>query len=335
MSFLVWYASERLRGGIAAAVLTHLAFNASVALLRTDPLVTTAACTATVVLLAVLVHRVTDAGRVPLVSPPRCPGHSPPAGRRGDVVGWGVMGRRAFRVRSVLAAIGPVALLVAGCGIVHQTYTVTDNATVPDRITGIRLDNSAGAATVDGRPGTTAVALNRSIDSPNQTAPGPTYRVENGTLVLGGCGQQCSVKYTLTVPPGLPVTGSTSAGEVVLSSVGSVDVRTTAGEITLDDIAGPTRVESTNGGIRGTRIRGADLQARTSNGAIDLTPTTAQNVRASTTNGTIELTVPPGPYRIDARTNNGDRRIDVLNDPAGRYTLDLSTSNVAIGVHSG
>ncbi|MFI9076189.1 DUF4097 family beta strand repeat-containing protein [Streptomyces sioyaensis] len=68
------------------------------------------------------------------------------------------------------------------------------------------------------------------------------------------------------------------------------------------------------------------MAAETSSGAIDLTPAAAQSVRAKTSNGSITVTVPKAHYRVSAETSNGDKHLGVVQDPAGRYRLDLTTS---------
>ncbi|MFP5023261.1 DUF4097 family beta strand repeat-containing protein [Pseudonocardia phyllosphaerae] len=243
---------------------------------------------------------------------------------------------KPFRAVVVAAVAATAVLGLGGCtGITTTTHTVTDDTTVEQRISAVRLEGDAGGVTVDGRPGTSGATVHRSIDSPNPPPPGPTHEVDGGTLVLHGCGQHCSVDYTVTVPPGLPVTGGTSSGAVELNDVGSVDVSTSSGGITLRDVAGPTTVHTTNGAVRGTGINGDDTRVRTSNGEIDLTLATPQNVQGETSNGEIGLTVPSGSYRVTTRTTNGDEQVDVPDDPSGTHRLDLTTSNGAISVRHG
>lgn len=237
------------------------------------------------------------------------------------------------RVRA-WGAVMTVCLAVSGlgaCGL-GPRHTVEDQAALGEEISAVRLDSDSGGVTVHGRPGTSGATLARSIESPSESTPGPTHRVEGGTLVLSGCGQYCSVNYTVTVPPGLPVSGGTSTGAVTVNGVGSVDVGTSSGAVTLDGVAGPTRVETTNGAVRGTGIEGDSAEVRTSNGEIDLTLQAPQDVRAETGNGRITLTVPAGSYRVGTHTSNGDQQIAVPDDPSGVHGLDLRTSNGAITV---
>ncbi|MFG3052740.1 DUF4097 domain-containing protein [Kitasatospora sp. NPDC048239] len=243
------------------------------------------------------------------------------------------MARRAGANRPprYLGALVLAGIAAGGLSACTPGTNAQDDAEVSEKITSVRLDSSSGGVTINGREGAGRISVHRSIDYQDDR-PGTTTRVENGVLVLGGCGQHCSVNYTLEVPAGLPVDGQTSSGAVSLTRVGPVKVTTHSGGITLDGVAGPVEVQTTNGAIRGTGLNGDRIQAQTSNGQIDLTPAKAQDVRAKTSNGAISLTVPAATYKVAAQTSNGRKEIGVTNDPAGRYQLDLTTSNGRITV---
>ncbi|MEU8510414.1 DUF4097 family beta strand repeat-containing protein [Kitasatospora sp. NPDC048722] len=239
------------------------------------------------------------------------------------------------RYAGAVVVAGVAALAVAGLGGCSPTRnSFQDDATVSDRITAVQLDTDAGNVTVEGRPGATQVSVHRSVEYAHGRPDGTT-RVENGTLVLGGCGDDCSVSYTVEAPAGLPIGGRTSAGEIRLSRVGEVAVHTNAGGITLDDVGGPVDVHTSSGSIVGTALRGERIQARTSNGDIRLTPATAQDITARTSNGAITVTVPAAAYHVSTSTSHGSIRVGVGDDPGGRYRLDLTTSNGDITAATG
>lgn len=244
------------------------------------------------------------------------------------------MRKRARVIGTVaMACIG--AWGISACGLVPGK-TFKDDAAVSKKITAIRLDSSSGAVTVRGDKsgaGDATASVHRSVTY-HGDRPGATQHVEGSVLVLGGCGEKCSVNYTVEAPEGIPVSGATSNGAVKLTKVGAVDVTTSSGEVELDGVAGAVDVHTTNGRITGRGLAGNHIGAETSNGEIDLTPATAQSVRAKTTNGAITVTVPKGHYRIATKTSNGDKNITVANDPAGRYRLDLTTSNGNINAKS-
>ncbi|MFJ2581668.1 DUF4097 family beta strand repeat-containing protein [Kitasatospora aureofaciens] len=244
------------------------------------------------------------------------------------------MGRQRTYV-GALVIVGTVAMAIGGlsaCSPMSRS-SFQDDATVTEQVTAVRLDTDAGSVTVQGKAGATQVSVHRAVEY-DRDRPGGTTRVENGVLVLGGCGDDCSVGYTVEIPAGLPISGKTSAGEIRLSQVGEVSVRTSSGGITLDGVTGPVDAHTSNGSIHGTALQGDRIRAQTSNGEIRLSPAKAQDVTAKTSNGTITLTVPPAGYHVTTSTSSGGIHIGVADDPAAPYRLDLSTSNGGITVQT-
>jgi len=240
--------------------------------------------------------------------------------------------RQRLRCLAVVVAAGIAAGGLTACNQLKEE-TFRDESTLSGKITSVRLEIGAGGATVNGTKGDGRMSLHRTVAYRGDRPKGATYRTENGVLVLGGCGSNCSVTYTVDVPAGIPVSGDASSGSVSVTRVGEVKVTTSSGRIEMNDVSGPVDVRTSNGRIVGRNIAGDRLQAETSNGAIDLALATPQNVRARTSNGHIDLTVPRADYRVSAHTSNGSKRIDVTDDPSGRYQLDLTTSNGEIAVH--
>ncbi|MFF0411105.1 DUF4097 domain-containing protein [Kitasatospora sp. NPDC004745] len=236
------------------------------------------------------------------------------------------------RYAGALAVGGLAVGVLSACNPVGTRFD--DDATVSDRITAVRLDTSAGDVTVRGKAGATQAAVHRAITY-RSDKPGATTRVEGGVLVLGGCGRNCSVDYTVELPPGLPISGGTSSGGVKLSQVGEVTVHTSSGDIALDDVAGAVDVRTDNGDIKGTTLKGDKVHAKTDNGGITLTPGKAQDITARTSNGEIKVTVPTAAYHVSASTDLGEKHIGVQNDPNGKYRLDLGTDIGEITVKTG
>ncbi|MFE1951921.1 DUF4097 domain-containing protein [Streptomyces sp. NPDC059524] len=179
------------------------------------------------------------------------------------------------------------------------------------------------------------MSLRREIEYRDDKPRDATHRIENGVLILGGCGSRCSVDYTVDVPAGIPVTGELSSGAVHLNKVGAVNVTTSSGRIELHGVSGAVEVRTSNGRITGDDIKGTRVQAQTSNGAIKLDLATPLDVQAQTSNGDITLTLPKAGYQVTADTDNGDRTIGVSDDPSGKYRLGLRSSNGDITVRSG
>lgn len=236
---------------------------------------------------------------------------------------------------SLIVAVGISALLLSGCALLQPPKTLTDDATVDETVTAIELDDTDGGVTVRGVEGATGIALERTIRYRGDRTFEETHSVDGDTLVLGGCGRNCSVAYTLEVPAGLDVSGTTENGEIDLTLVHDVDVETSNGRVTLDGVTGTIRVATSNGRIEGSGLGGEGVEASTSNGAIELALDVAQDVEARTSNGSIDLTVPDGSYQVNAETSNGGIDVTIPDDPDGEHTLDLSTSNGSVTVDAG
>ncbi|MEV4337046.1 DUF4097 family beta strand repeat-containing protein [Streptomyces sp. NPDC049590] len=238
---------------------------------------------------------------------------------------------QSLRCLALLTVSGLAVGALSSCSLVKGD-TYEDDGTLSGKITSVRLDNGSGGATINGVSGGRSLSLHRRIEYRGDKPDGPTHRIENGVLILSGCSGHCSVNYTVDVPAGIPVSGDVSSGAVHLSKVGSVKVTTSSGRVEMNGVTGTVQVKTTNGRITGEGIRSSQIQAQTSNGRINLTPDTPANVHARTSNGSITLTLPRAGYRVTAETNNGDKNIDVPNDPSGQYELGLKTSNGDITV---
>ena len=219
-----------------------------------------------------------------------------------------------MRKLTLLAMAAAGALALTGCGLL-PTSTFEDSAILSDPVRSVRLDVGDGRVTLRGRDGGTEVSLIRTVEYRGDR-PGVTYRVEDGVLVLSGCGRNCAVHYEVDLPAGLPVTGGTSNGALTLSRVGALDLHTS------------------NGRIEGTDLSGGGVDVETSNGAVEISTAVAQDIRVRTSNGEVTVTVPDGPYRVATDTNNGSRDVAVTDDPSATHSLDLSTSNGDITVRT-
>lgn len=221
---------------------------------------------------------------------------------------------------------------LAACDAVDGK-TFVDDVPLTGTVSAVRLENGSGGVTVNGNT-SGKLALHREVEYRGERPAGPTHRVENGVLILGGCGERCTARYTVDVPASIPVSGEVSSGAVNLAMVGSVKVTTSSGRIEMNGVDGTVEVETSNGRITGENIEGGPVQARTSNGDITLSPTSPMTVQAQTSNGAITLTVPPADYQVTVESNNGDKNIGVPSNPAGPYKLVLTTSNGDIVVKS-
>lgn len=245
---------------------------------------------------------------------------------------WRVM-RLKLRLVSGVAvagvAVGTLGALT-GCGWLPGT-TFEDDTSLTDEINSVRLDSGDGAVTLNGEKDAKKVSIHREIEY-RDDKPGATHKVEDGVLVLGGCGRHCSVNYTVDLPAGLPIEGKTSNGSIALSAMDTVKVKTTNGAIELKNITGDIDVTTNNGRVRGSGLTGDRVSVETSNGDVNLNAAEPRDVRAKTSNGSIDVAVPPARYDVSTDTSNGGEDIGVDTETGADRTLDLSTSNGDITV---
>ncbi|MER0447309.1 DUF4097 family beta strand repeat-containing protein [Streptomyces sp. Edi4] len=237
-----------------------------------------------------------------------------------------------WRARACAAAALTVFAVGAlgACGPM-ENKTFKDDATVKTAVTAVRIEGKSDGFRVRGKQHLTAATVHREVTYRDKSKPDtPTYRVENNVLVLGGCPGHCSVDYTVDVPAGIPVTGSTTAGGLNFSTVGAVKVSATDGRIVVNGATGPVDLRTTNGSIEAKRLKGEKVTAHASNGSVTLAPDTAQDVTAQTANGSITVTAPPAPYHVVAQTQNGSKHLGIRDDPAAGHRLNLTTDNGGI-----
>lgn len=238
--------------------------------------------------------------------------------------------RQQFRALVIVTMAGIAAVGLTGCGPPRDTIA-EDDILVSEAITSVRLDNTSGGVTLHGRPGVGKVAIHRLIDYRGGRPIKATHHVDNGVLVLSGCGRGCWVNYTVEVPAGIAVTGRAFTGAISLFGVGDVNVTTSSGLIDLDEVAGAVDVQISDGNIYGQRLRGDHVHATTSNGSIELVPETPQDISATTDTGRITLTVPQGHYQVSVKTNSS-KDITVPDDPTGEHRIEATTNNGPITV---
>lgn len=241
---------------------------------------------------------------------------------------------RSARLLAVGALAATAAMLLSGCVAFLPPERFSDSETFDAEVHTIEIDEPSGSVTVRGDADATTVELARTVSFRGSRDVGVTYELDDGVLVLEGCGRHCSVEYTIDVPLGVNVRGSTANGAVELRGVADVEVETSNGRIELVDVTGTVDVETSNGRIEGRALAGTGVRATTSNGSIDLRLETAQDVEARTSNGGITLEVPTADatYRVRTETSNGSTDIGIAEDDDGEFELDLSTSNGSIDV---
>lgn len=242
--------------------------------------------------------------------------------------------RRTHRNVRLLGGVAAAAVAVGtlgGCGLLPGT-DFEDETVVKDEITSVRLANGDGALTLNGHKDTKQTLVAREVTYRLGSKPGASHKVEDGVLVLEGCGRYCTVHYTVDLPAGLSIEGKTSNGSLTLSAMESVDVRTSNGPIRLKDITGDVEAKTSNGRVEGSGLGGKRVRVESSNGPMNLTVDDPREVRIKSSNGRIDLAVPAGKYDVSADTSNGDKDIGVDTAETSDRSIELSTSNGDITV---
>ncbi|MFE0020620.1 DUF4097 family beta strand repeat-containing protein [Amycolatopsis sp. NPDC059021] len=250
-----------------------------------------------------------------------------------------------------LLALGGIVLIgvgvAAGFGFLWPSKARAD-AEVTTPITKVRLDNGSGETKI--RTGSGPVRIHQEF-SYRWSKPSDSYKVDGDTLVLQGCGKNCSVDYDVIVPAGVPVTGRNDSGGVRISGVASVDVTVDSGRAEVTDVAGPVKlavdsgatelrnigqdvtVRSDSGSVTGSGLRGK-VDVKADSGRVELKMAASNDVKVHADSGSIEVDVPGGPYRVLGNTDSGHRDIGVSNDASAPHTLDLTTDSGSVKVRA-
>jgi len=147
---------------------------------------------------------------------------------------------------------------------------------------------------------------------------------DDGVVLTGDCAwysSTCQVSFQVTVPAGL-----------------SVDATTSAGDITVHGTTSSVRLSSSAGDIRATGLRSESVDARSSAGDVELSfdgPPTSVTVHSSA--GDVDVVLPPvdGSYRVEVDTSAGDQHVDVPVDPRSGRVVNATTSAGDVTVRSG
>ncbi len=214
------------------------------------------------------------------------------------------------RILGALALGAVTAFAVVGC-TAESRETLRDGEPVTEPITAIRVDVPVGGVDLrveDGAP----VSLRREVTYIGRN-PGKTHRVENGTLVLGGC-KECGVDYEIVVPRELAIAGKIGTGKITLTRAASVDLHGDVGDLKVMNPSGTVKLSTGTGDIEvGLAKPGA--------------------VTANADVGKVTVTVPAGSYKVRASAEVG--AVDtagVQQDQASPNVLDLKAGTGSVTV---
>ncbi|HEY3465008.1 MAG TPA: DUF4097 family beta strand repeat-containing protein [Amycolatopsis sp.] len=251
-----------------------------------------------------------------------------------------------------LLALGGIVLIGVGLATAFGWGWGSDfenTNTLSETIRSVKLEGDSGSVKI--RTGSGPSSVHQKVDYHWRSKPGDTfYRVEGDQLVLGDCGNNCSVDFDVVVPAGVPVTGQVDSGGLDIAGVASVDVRADSGHARVEDVPGLVKLRLESGGIdlrdvgevqlhadsgsiKGNDVRGP-VDVTSSSGSVDFSLTQANNVKIKADSGSVEVAVPGGPYRVIGDSDSGHRDIDVPTDGSAPHTLDLTTESGSVTVRA-
>lgn len=231
-------------------------------------------------------------------------------------------------------AAAAAVLVGSGClagGREESTERVRDDGP----ISRVDVELDAGNVEIVGAPD--FLGVNGTVTSRwmQDDAPEVVHYVQDGVLhVLGRCASPdapCLLDASLTVPIGANVSIDTGMGDVITRAIsGDVEISVADGDIEGHQIGGTFFVETEQGDILGDGLSGSLIDARTGAGDVEM-QITGSPIRlvGRSMDGDVVLNVPPGSYRIDADTPQGDLEISsqVVDDPGASSVIIAETDN--------
>jgi hypothetical protein len=229
--------------------------------------------------------------------------------------------RTVLKVIAVVAAlflVGWVAVLLAG-----QLFRSADHAT--GSFTGVdRLRVATGFEAVEiiGSGSATGISVERSW----------SWSMREPRTAMVQTGSTLTVTSVCPFTPGPECRGTI---RIVLPAGVAVDVSSGDGDLRLDGLSGPTKLDSGDGAIAADRLRAAGLSATTQDGNVHLIFSEPPGtVEVNSSDGDIHVELPRGadPYRVDATTADGTRTVTVPTDPSATRHISVGTQDGAVQV---
>jgi hypothetical protein len=203
---------------------------------------------------------------------------------------------------SWLVTVSAFALLTAGLVMVVWWAATSEERTgtylVRGSVSGITLDIGDADLQIVGGGSQSALQISHT-DRFAFGHPAEAERaVQGGALRLrsrcpDGVFNSCSSSYRLRIPDNVPVRVRTTSGDVSSSGYrGSASVNTRSGDVNFDGWCG------------------FNLQVRADVGNVRTVASCApQRLQLRSRTGSVEALVPPGRYRVDAESDEGERSV--------------------------
>ncbi|MET8683139.1 DUF4097 family beta strand repeat-containing protein [Streptomyces sp. NPDC004732] len=216
----------------------------------------------------------------------------------------------------------PLLLVTASVTLAGAVLTACDSETnestshyqVDEKVTSLRIRTNGGNTEVVATDGP-AVRVTEKFRYKDKK-PHTEHVTRDGELSLNApdCNRTgsdvCGVDYTVEVPRGIALT-----------------VDSGGGNITTRGLAGTMEAQSDGGNVR---IRGAamkKLSARTGGGNLDVSfAAPPERTETESEGGNVTVRLPKASYTVDAKTDGGNRKVDVTNAPTSPHKVTVRTS---------
>jgi hypothetical protein len=233
--------------------------------------------------------------------------------------------RLAWRVFAVAASV--VVLLVAAV-VVWQVVLPERVRTQTLSYSGVqKIVVDVGDGDVTLQPAATgAVVVQERLAWTTVGRPGLTGTVDGSVLTIGGgcsgsvwqrLGGRCTTGLTVSVPDGMPVSVTVEAGDVRVAG-----------------LTGPLLLRASAGSIRGDGLRSGSVDAHIDSGDIGLSfAAVPRTVTAVAETGDVTVALARGAYHVLAEPGQGERDIQVGDDPAATATVTARSSFGGVHIH--
>ena len=211
----------------------------------------------------------------------------------------------SLAVLCVLTAGGFAAWKYLGIGPGH---TEKQDDTYTEPVSALTMDISGGNIEVIGDPDAEEVTVERTLKWHN-TKPVSHESITDGMLTVKQteCENNCYIDYRITVP-----------ADATLD-----DVRTAAGDVTVNGTTGPATVASNAGNISVTGGTGK-VSATSDAGDIEVADTDAEQVTATSAAGDVSVKCAVAPTDVHAGSDAGDVDV-VVPDDGQSYSVDAGS----------
>lgn len=136
----------------------------------------------------------------------------------------------------------------------------------------------------------------------------------------------CSVDYTITVPPRMDVVLTSGSGDVsVVGTIGTARLDTGSGNVEVHCIRGDSvEADTGSGDIFCSELEVDQVDAETGSGDIHGTSLSVARMTAETGSGDVELKFSLSPDSLDIDTGSGDIELEV---PSEEYSIHTDTGS--------